>query len=276
MTTARSIFERAAAPLREPGAEVLVVRSPIAPMMAEPRVSSGQVSQALSGHALRVLRREGVGGGWLRVVGGDGYEGWVHAGYLMPAEQVAGYPVARPLLSLGARVNGPYGRRELPLGALLLPGETVEAGDYVGEGALADRFPPTADGILASARALFSGTSYQWGGVTPWGCDCSGFVQAIFALHGLPLPRDAWQQATAGSAAELDVEDPAAGRGDLLFFSDREDGRITHVALRTGGHGILHVAIGRGGLAHDSLDGDEGYLTRLRAQLRAARGILND
>ena len=44
-------------------------------------------------------------------------------------------------------------------------------------------------------RRSFAGTPYQWGGVTPWGADCSGLVQTVFWLHGVTLPRDAWQQA---------------------------------------------------------------------------------
>ena len=250
--------------------DAFVVRSPVAPLNGEPRVSSGQVSQLLSGHAVALLERD-VTGEWCRVRGGDGYEGWVHRGYLiMPAARSGLFTT----LSLGARVEGPYGPRDLPLGALLLPGEMVVSGDSVDASELVTRFPPEASAILESASSYFSGASYQWGGVTPWGCDCSGFVQTLFALHGVALPRDAWQQAMVGT--EVAVDPDSGAPGDLLFFSDRDDGRITHVALRTGGDGILHVAIGRGGMSRDSLGDGEGYLTRLRSQLRAARRVLHD
>lgn len=270
MLTSVSIIQRAAAALSEPGGAPAAVRAAIAPMVREPRVSATQISQALSGHVLGVLERDGE---WCRVRGGDGYEGWVHSGYLAPPEVAPGEGA---LLSLGARVNGPYGARELPLGALLLPGEEPVAGDVVTEQERARRFPPTVSAILASARTHFSGASYQWGGVTPWGCDCSGFVQTLLALHGLALPRDAWQQALEGRGVGDDAGVHGAGAGDLLFFSDREDGRITHVALAAGGGSIMHVALGRGGLAHDRLDGDEPYLVRLRAQLRATRRVLTN
>ena len=100
---------------------------------------------------------------------------------------------------------------------------------------------------MRSARSLFSGTSYQWGGVTPWGVDCSGFVQRIFALHGVPLRRDAWQQADDTVLVSDDVTAEHAP-GDLLFFSDRDDKRITHVGIGTGDGGMIHSSLARGGV----------------------------
>ena len=90
-------------------------------------------------------------------------------------------------------------------------------------------FSSGGDAIVASATGLFQGTYYQWGGITPWGADCSGMVQTVFALHGVKLLRDAWQQATQGVLLEGGMD--AFEAGDLLFFSDRDDGKITHVAL---------------------------------------------
>jgi cell wall-associated NlpC family hydrolase len=114
-------------------------------------------------------------------------------------------------------------------------------------------FPRDAAAITRSARRYFEGTSYLWGGVTPWGADCSGLVQATYALHGVQLPRDAWQQASAGVPADAD---PLAAReGDLLFFSDRVDRHITHVAIALGARSIVHLALGRGGYGIEHLHG---------------------
>jgi cell wall-associated NlpC family hydrolase len=99
-------------------------------------------------------------------------------------------------------------------------------------------------------------------------------VQAVYALHGAALPRDAWQQAGAGGDAG---GDPAAhAPGDLLFFSDRDDGRVTHVGIAAGGGAMCHVALGRGGWAVDDLaaDADDAYARRLRAQFVGARRVL--
>lgn len=98
--------------------------------------------------------------------------------------------------------------------------------------------------IAASAAALFSGASYLWGGVTPWGVDCSGLMQRIALLHGVTLPRDAWQQALATDAV---TEDAAAAHApsDLLFFSDRDDRRVTHVGMALGDGRMVHSALTR-------------------------------
>src|SRR5207302_10960041 len=90
-------------------------------------------------------------------------------------------------------------------------------------------FPPEADSITASAQTFFEGTSYEWGGVTPWGADCSGLVQSSFALHGVHLPRDAWLQAQTGTELSMDFSTLASG--DLLFFSDEPNARVRHGAI---------------------------------------------
>ena len=98
-------------------------------------------------------------------------------------------------------------------------------------------------------------------------------IQSAFGLHGMPLPRDARQQAELGTALALD---PAAWRaGDLLFFSDRSDGRITHVALVAPERTLMHVAIGRGGFCVEHIDDAmDPYTVALMGRLRIARRLL--
>jgi cell wall-associated NlpC family hydrolase len=142
----------------------------------------------------------------------------------------------------------PVGQRHaLPLGARVATGLEVIEGVAIDPAARAAQFPRDRDAIVRSARSLFSGASYLWGGVTPWGVDCSGFVQRIFAMHGVPLRRDAWQQAEDALWVSDDVTAPHAA-GDLLFFSDRDDQRITHVGIGTGNGGMIHSSLARGGL----------------------------
>ena len=246
----------------------VVVSASLAPLHAEPRVSSPQVSQALGGHVLEVVESSDD---WRRVRGEDGYEGWVHSGYLAPAGDL---PRADSrLTSLGCTVRGVGARRRrLPPGALLLPEETVESGEAVAYDALRARFPHDPAAAAKTALAMFDGTPYQWGGVTPWGADCSGLVQTAFRLHGMLLPRDAWQQATVGD----DVgSDPLALRaGDLLFFSDRDDRRVTHVGIALGEAAMVHAALGRGGYAVEHLDDtDDLYVEKLRSRVTGARRV---
>jgi len=257
------------------------VRSAVAPLHAEPRVSSAQTSQRLAGHPVYVLEERGD---WLRVRGLDDYEGWLHRGYLMQIAEhgtVAPAPPGGefaltyvPRVSLGARVRSArHGPRSLPLGAWLDPDEEVEEGSAVPLDGLARRFPAQPDAIIQSAATLFAGTRYEWGGVTPWGADCSGFVQSVFGLHGVALPRDAWQQALEGRDAGRDVA--ALHPADLLFFSERPDGRVTHVGVALGGLRMAHVALGRGGFNVERLDdADDPYVVTLIGRFTGARRVL--
>lgn len=264
---------------RHPHARRVVARTSIAPLLSEPRVSSSQVSQLLRGHPAEVLDEEGSGR-WLRVRGADGYDGWCHTGYLRDdgpaAAPLRGAWATERRMSLGCTVAArdavPVA---LPLGALLEPDEQVLSGLAMNHRARARYFAQDAAGLIRRAVELFSGAPYQWGGVTPWGVDCSGMVQTLFALHGTGLPRDAWQQAELGRAVESgsggDLSELAAA--DVLFFSDRDDGRITHVALSLGESRIAHSSLSNGGFAVDDLMSAGPITAELRRTFRGARRI---
>jgi hypothetical protein len=246
----------------------------IAPMLCEPDVRSTQVSQLLHGHIAVVVERKGL---WLHVKGADGYPGWVHQGYVVtmpepvPPLSETGWNDPRPL-SLGCTVRDEHGAtRKLPLGALITEGQERFGGLAMTLEERRKSFPSAADSITASAMTFFEGTSYEWGGVTPWGCDCSGLVSSSFHLHGVDVPRDAWMQAATGELVE-DIQDlrPA----DLLFFSDEPDGKITHVAISLGKTRVVHLALGRGGYATDDLASPDEYTTLLVQRFRFGRRIL--
>ena len=119
-----------------------------------------------------------------------------------------------------------------------------------------------------SAQFLFAGTSYQWGGITPWGADCSGFTQSIFGLHGIPLPRDSSQQAGCGTPVPLDDLRP----GDLLFFRDDAGSRVTHVAFAGEADTLVHSTIAVGGMVQEPwLPGSRA--ASLRERLVAVRRL---
>lgn len=245
-----------------------VVVAAVAPMLAEPHVSSGQVSQQLAQHVVSVVEDQGD---WLLVRGRDEYEGWMHRGYL--ARGATGGEDPNRLVSLGCVVRGANGKvRALPLRAVLASGEDLESGEALFATDLPSRFPVEAKAIGQSAVELFVGTSYQWGGVTPWGADCSGLVQSVFALHGVSLPRDAWQQARVGHDAGRDIL--ATRPADLLFFSDRPDAHVTHVAIALGDCRIVHLALGRGGYAVECLEVADDYVAKLKSRFLFARSVL--
>ena len=250
--------------------ETVIVRASVAPMHAEARVSSVQISQRFAGHRLEVIETHSE---WLRVRGEDGYDGWMHRGYVTTADARDGGSPRR--LSLGCVVHDSITgvTRGLPLGAWVASTEQVVLGEAIDESARGVAFPHDAQAIARTAVQRFSGTPYQWGGISAWGADCSGLVQTVFWLHGISLPRDAWQQAEVGEDAGGDSARWMAA--DLVFFSDRADSRITHVGIALGESRMVHLALGRGGYAVERLDAtDDGYLTSLRRRFVIARRVV--
>jgi cell wall-associated NlpC family hydrolase len=125
----------------------------------------------------------------------------------------------------------------------------------------------SAASILATAKR-YVGTHYRYGGESPTtGFDCSGFVQYVFARHGVDLPRTSRLQARAGRALPLTVE--ALQPGDLLLFASSGT-RVDHVAIYLGDNRILHSTAGAGGVVYDDLSTPRGrwYLKRHVASRR--------
>ena len=77
----------------------------------------------------------------------------------------------------------------------------------------------------------YLGTPYVWGGASPSGFDCSGFVMYVYAQMGVSLPHSSYAQYGAGVGVSQDQLEP----GDLVFF----DG-LGHVGIYIGGGQFIH------------------------------------
>jgi cell wall-associated NlpC family hydrolase len=120
--------------------------------------------------------------------------------------------------------------------------------------------------VLATADR-YLGTRYRYGGQSPAGFDCSGFVQYVFRRNGVDLPRTSRQQATAGRALAARVD--SLKPGDLMLFSSKGV-RIDHVAIYVGNNRMLHSSAGAGKVVYDDLTTPRGkwYLARHVASRR--------
>jgi len=90
---------------------------------------------------------------------------------------------------------------------------------------------------LVETAILYLNTPYLWGGKTPFGIDCSGFVQMVYKMNGFKILRDASQQASQGDALSFIEESEP---GDLAFF-DNNEGEIIHVGMIMEDHHIIHA-----------------------------------
>ena len=104
---------------------------------------------------------------------------------------------------------------------------------------------------VISDSMQYIGVPYYFGGTTPSGFDCSGFVRYVFARAGISLPRTADVQYNVG----YPVASSEMVAGDLVFFSTYEYGP-SHVGIYLGDGKFINASSSRG-VAIDSLYG--GY-----------------
>jgi hypothetical protein len=97
---------------------------------------------------------------------------------------------------------------------------------------------------LLSVIEGWIGTPYAWGGSTKEGCDCSGFVQAVFREMGVELPRHSQHM---GRAPFGKVVTDELQFGDVLVFPSPK-----HVAIYIG-NGQTAEAM-RGGIGYGTID----------------------
>ena len=236
-------------------------------------------SQLLLGDRVLV---EDIRDGWAQVIvpgqasarDPRGYPGWIAAAHLAPAAPTA-EPEPTPTHIVDALTTD---LRDQPDGSIVVPDVTLgtslaQAGSptrgwlpvaLIGRATpvwvpVADVAPRTetlepADALRQAERLL--GVRYIWGGLSPFGTDCSGLVHLAYRRIGVTLPRDAQDQADATTPLAFGTERP----GDLYFFA-HPDGRVFHVGVVTaspdvdGTRHMLHAS-GRNKVVAETVTGD--------------------
>ena len=93
-----------------------------------------------------------------------------------------------------------------------------------------------ADELISNAMG-FIGVAYRFGGTSPTGFDCSGFMQYVFRkAFAVNLPRTSASQASVGSYVSRSELRP----GDMVFFRTHGS-RISHVGMYIGNDRFIHA-----------------------------------
>lgn len=116
----------------------------------------------------------------------------------------------------------------------------VEAKEYGGN---------VATTKILKTAAQYKGVRYVFGGTTPSGFDCSGYVQYVFAKNGIRLTRTADTQALEGKYVSRKALKP----GDLVFFTTYEPG-ASHVGIYAGNNKFWNATSSRGVMLSDLTD----------------------
>ena len=94
---------------------------------------------------------------------------------------------------------------------------------------------------IISLSMNYIGVPYVFGGTSPYGFDCSGYVQYVFANAGISIPRTADVQYDFGTP--ISTTDLVSG--DLVFFSTYTYG-ASHVGIYLGDNNFIHASSSRG------------------------------
>ena len=207
----------------------------IVPLRAEPKNISEQTSQLLYGEFFTILELQKS---WSKIQNdGDGYEGWINNKHFLFIEK----SIFQKLQATKKKYAGDLVDFIWKDNDILFPvpiGSLVSSAQILGhrfEGKELNETNPKSK--LVSTALHYLNSPYLWGGKSPFGIDCSGFVQCVYQLHGIQLPRDAYLQAAQGEALGfIDESEP----GDLAFF-DNNDGKITHVGIIMPDYHIIHA-----------------------------------
>ena len=229
------------------------VNASVVNIYSGPDFKSAVVTQGLLGESCVIMDSKGD---WFNVNQWDCYSGWIHKHQGILTDKT--YDANLTVFEMDGVVTKESGKtviRDLTFGNNL-NGKPMSGGFSVtlpdGEkgwtstllGRMTEQ--PTRKSIIRLARS-FMGVPYLWGGKSPHGFDCSGYIQTIYKTFNIELPRDAHQQADHFKESTITMDQTK--QADLHFFKTR--GKITHVALAEENGYFLHA---QGWVKEESFD----------------------
>lgn len=182
---------------------------------SKPDVSSEKIAQLGNGTKVDIVKKSGA---WYRIaIDGNKY-GWVNCDYIVNRDSTPS-----------------RGSDDTAIAAA--DDKTQAAAD---DGKVSAVGEDLRQQVVAYAKK-FLGVRYVYGGSSPKGFDCSGFVQYVFKHFGIELDRSADEQALNGKKISKSELKP----GDTVFF-DTNGGHnaIEHAGLYIGDGKFIHASSG--------------------------------
>ncbi len=222
-----------------------VCRLSIVPVRKEPDDRSEQVTQLLFGDHYEVLESH-TSGKWLRIrIYADQYEGWIAHNQLYRISSEFFEYINRAELKITTDLTSSLLFNKAPV--MIVIGSIIPIGSaelfrmeeqFAFNGESKNIGQKRDFEFLRAIAMKYLNAPYQWGGKSPFGIDCSGFVQMVFRITGFSLPRDSGQQAQQGRPVpSFDESQP----GDLVFFQNEKE-QINHVGIRLTDSKIIHAS----------------------------------
>ncbi|AZA75706.1 C40 family peptidase [Chryseobacterium indoltheticum] len=229
----------------------------VAPVRAENSDRAEIVTEILYGESADILE---VNKNWTKIkMHYDGYEGWMDTKQIKPVTEE--YLASRKVTMITEDFSS----------VMTLEGKTLlSMGSEVEFPAVASRRSHDVRESIALTAKEFLNIPYLWGGKSFFAVDCSGFVQLVFKIHNIKMPRDTYQQAEVGEALSF-VEESQPG--DLAFFENSE-GKIIHVGIMLDNQKIIHAS---GKVRIDTLDSSGIFnkeMNKHTHKLRVIRSII--
>jgi cell wall-associated NlpC family hydrolase len=245
-----------------------VVINAVENMHSRSTAASDVVSQAILGTNVKLLKKEGNSDGenWCQIETPDTYKGWIIASaleFLKPGDRP--YASTGKVFVVSALLANTYREPDVtehkpvkvaPIGAVLeVVGERNErwlevklpCGTKVwiqrGDGDVREApwtWPRTSVEDMVALSKRFLGLPYTWGGTSSLGLDCSGFVQLVYGISGIPILRDADIQFEGSGLLEVAPGTEAAG--DLVFFGSAKN-KIGHVGMMIDAENFINATV---------------------------------
>ncbi|HEX7870074.1 MAG TPA: C40 family peptidase [Chryseobacterium sp.] len=227
----------------------------VAPVRAENSDRAEIVTEILYGESADILE---VNKNWTKIkMHYDGYEGWMDTKQIKPVTEE--YLANRKVTLITEDFSS----------VMTLDGKTLlSMGSEVEFPAVASRRSHDVRESIALTAKEFLNIPYLWGGKSFFAVDCSGFVQLVYKIHNIKMPRDTYQQAEVGEALSF-VEESQPG--DLAYFENSE-GKIIHVGIMLENQKIIHAS---GKVRIDILDSSGIFNKELNKHTHKLRVIKN-